>query len=34
VVHSQAADLLFNSWYMGGVDVIDFTDPANPIEVA
>ena len=27
-------NLLVNAWYMGGVDVIDFTDPTNPQEVA
>ena len=26
--------LSVSAWYMGGVDVIDFTDPANPVEVA
>jgi hypothetical protein len=26
--------LLANAWYHGGADVIDFTDPANPDEVA
>ena len=25
---------MVNAWYMGGVDVIDFTDPRNPREVA
>jgi hypothetical protein len=24
--------LSVSAWYMGGVDVIDFTDPANPVE--
>ena len=27
-------DLLVNAWYMGGVNVVDFTDPASPTEVA
>lgn len=27
-------DLLVNAWYMGGVNVVDFTDPTNPFEVA
>ena len=27
-------DLLVNAWYMGGADVIDFTNPSNPTEVA
>lgn len=26
--------LSVNAWYMGGVNVIDFTDPANPVELA
>ncbi|HEX6420692.1 MAG TPA: hypothetical protein VFZ77_19475 [Acidimicrobiales bacterium] len=31
---SAGRDLLINAWYMGGVDVIDFTDPRNPEEIA
>jgi hypothetical protein len=31
---SDGTDLLVNAWYMGGVNVVDFTDPANPVEVA
>lgn len=27
-------DLLVNAWSMGGVDVIDFTNPRAPKEVA
>jgi len=27
-------DLLVNAWYMGGVDVIDFSNPSNPKEIA
>src|SRR5918999_1841652 len=27
-------DLLVNAWYTGGVDVIDFTDPENLMEIA
>jgi hypothetical protein len=27
-------DLLVNAWYMGGVDVIDFTNPRAPKEFA
>jgi hypothetical protein len=26
--------LLVSAWYEGGTDVIDFTDPAHPVEVA
>ena len=33
-VLSTDRDLLVNAWYMGGVDVIDFTDESNPVEVA
>lgn len=31
---SQGRDLLINAWYQGGVNVIDFTDPRNPQELA
>jgi hypothetical protein len=27
-------DLLVNAWYTGGVDVLDFTNPSNPSEIA
>jgi hypothetical protein len=27
-------DLMVNAWYLGGVDVIDFSDPDNPEEIA
>ena len=27
-------DLLVQAWYQGGTSVVDFTDPANPFEVA
>jgi hypothetical protein len=30
----DGSDLLVNAWYMGGLDVIDFSDPANPFEIA
>jgi hypothetical protein len=33
VMHIER-DLLVNAWYTGGVDVIDFTDPENPEEIA
>ena len=32
-VHSRR-DLLVNAWYRGGVDVIDFSDPSDPREIA
>ncbi len=34
VVPSEDRYILVNAWYMGGADVIDFTDPANPVEIA
>ncbi|MDQ4080979.1 MAG: hypothetical protein M3125_09490, partial [Gemmatimonadota bacterium] len=33
-VQGIARDLLVNAWYTGGVDVIDFSDPRNPREIA
>ena len=27
-------DILVQAWYQGGLSVIDFTDPANPVEIA
>lgn len=33
-VLTEDADLLVNAWYLGGVNVVDFSDPANPVEVA
>ncbi|HEY0969652.1 MAG TPA: hypothetical protein VGE02_01610 [Gemmatimonadales bacterium] len=27
-------DVMAQGWYQGGVSVIDFTDPANPVEIA
>jgi hypothetical protein len=27
-------DIMVQGWYQGGVDVFDFTDPANPVEIA
>ena len=34
VVRAPDKRLLVNAWYMGGADVIDFTDPTQPQEVA
>jgi hypothetical protein len=34
VVASDNKYLLVNAWYTGGVDVIDYTDPSRPREVA
>ena len=25
---------MVQSWYQGGIDIFDFTDPSNPIEIA
>ena len=33
-VAARGRNLLVNAWYMGGVDVIDFTNPRRPVEVA
>jgi hypothetical protein len=33
-VRTADADLLVNAWYEGGLDVVDFSDPANPFETA
>jgi hypothetical protein len=27
-------DIMVQGWYQGGISVLDFTDPANPIEIA
>ncbi|MGI9628303.1 MAG: LVIVD repeat-containing protein [Longimicrobiales bacterium] len=27
-------DIMVQAWYQGGISVLDFTDPANPIEIA
>lgn len=27
-------DIMVQSWYQGGISVFDFTDPANPVEIA
>ncbi len=27
-------DVMVQGWYQGGISVIDFTDPANPVEIA
>jgi hypothetical protein len=27
-------DIMVQSWYQGGISLLDFTDPANPIEIA
>jgi hypothetical protein len=27
-------DIKVQAWYQGGISVFDFTDPANPVEIA
>lgn len=27
-------DIMVQSWYQGGISIFDFTDPANPVEIA
>ena len=34
VVAAKDRRLLVNAWYNGGIDVVDFTNPAHPTEVA
>jgi hypothetical protein len=34
VVRTSDRYLLVNAWYTGGVDVVDFTDAANPVEIS
>ena len=34
IVPVPGRDILVQAWYQGGVSVIDFTDTANPVEIA
>ncbi|MCC5913626.1 MAG: hypothetical protein JJU46_04555 [Balneolaceae bacterium] len=34
VIPIPGRDIMVQSWYQGGINVFDFTDPANPIEIA
>lgn len=34
IVPVKGRDIMVQSWYQGGVSVLDFTDPENPIEIA
>ena len=34
IIPAVGRDLMVQSWYQGGVLVMDFTDPANPYEIA
>ena len=34
IVPVPGRDIFVQAWYQGGISVIDFTDPANPVEIA
>ena len=34
IVPAKGRDIMVQSWYQGGVSVLDFTDPTNPVEIA
>lgn len=34
IIPVPGRDIFVQAWYQGGVSVIDFTDPANPVEIA
>jgi uncharacterized protein (DUF305 family) len=34
IIPVPGRDILVQSWYQGGISVVDFTDSANPIEIA
>ena len=34
VIPVPGRDIMVQAWYQGGVSVFDFTDPANPVEIA
>ena len=34
IVPIPGRDVMVQGWYQGGINVFDFTDPANPIEIA
>lgn len=34
VIPVPGRDLMVQSWYQGGVSIMDFTDPAKPVEIA
>ncbi|WP_439477717.1 LVIVD repeat-containing protein [Brevundimonas sp.] len=34
IIPVPGRDLMVQAWYQGGVSIMDFTDPANPVEIA
>ena len=34
IVPVPGRDIFVQAWYQGGISVIDFTDSANPVEIA
>ncbi len=34
VIPVPGRDIMVQAWYQGGISVFDFTDPANPVEIA
>jgi hypothetical protein len=34
IIPIPGRDIMVQSWYQGGINVFDFTDPANPVEIA
>tara|TARA_R100001143_G_scaffold63592_2_gene73069 strand:+ start:8085 stop:10124 length:2040 start_codon:yes stop_codon:yes gene_type:complete len=34
IVPVPGRDIMVQGWYQGGINVFDFTDPANPVEIA
>ena len=34
IIPVPGRDIMVQAWYQGGVSVFDFTDPANPVEIA
>jgi hypothetical protein len=33
LVPAKGKDVMVQAWYQGGISVVDFTDPANPVEI-
>ena len=33
LIPAKGKDVMVQSWYQGGISVVDFTDPANPVEL-
>lgn len=34
IISVPGRDLMVQAWYQGGISVMDFTDPGNPVEIA